>query len=57
MAQSGMSEAQQTEARILLKGLLVYRRTSPLTPVIGLALDMDEWALDTLFRDKAVAAS
>lgn len=53
MQAAGLSAEQQAEARIQLKGLMVYRRTAALVPIMGQALGMDAAALDRLFSGKS----
>ena len=52
MTAAKLTDAQKTEARIKLKGLTVYERSSPLVPIMGAALQMDAAALDALFATK-----
>jgi hypothetical protein len=55
MTAAGLSADDKTLARIRLKGLMVYRRMSPLVPIMGAALQMDAEALDRLFGQKDAA--
>jgi hypothetical protein len=52
MVAKGLTAEQQVLARIKLKGLMVYQRSSPLVPLMGEALGMDAAALDLLFSAK-----